>query len=252
MTDYNARGFADKFRASRPLDPRVKQVWVELLREAVPEDVAVDTALDLGAGTGRFWPALRCAWHPRQIVAVDRSVAMVNAMVPALDVKAVVADIDDEEIADYRVEAIFCSMSLHYSADPSVLCLRLRAMLNPRGVLCIRTASRETTSDNAVLGFFPTALQAELRAFPERGVIEEWLKGAGFCVRSQLVRTPAAPGYLKLVRRALRRGLPSLQLVSNSEFALGMLRLSVWAAARVIRRCPLPLDQTLLVVGVVA
>jgi hypothetical protein len=175
---------------------------------------------------------------------------MLNKMVPAPDVEAVVADIDDVRIADYRAEAIFCSMSLHYSGDPGLLCGRLRAMLSPRGVLFVRTASRESSSANAVLAFFPTALQAELRAFPERRTIEGWLAEAGFRVRSELVRTPAAPGYRQLVKRAMHRGLPSLQLVSKSEFALGMLRLGAWAAVRVIRRRPMPLDQTLLVVGV--
>ncbi|BCT74195.1 hypothetical protein SCMU_00370 [Sinomonas cyclohexanicum] len=249
MTDYDARGFAPRFRASRPLDPQTEELWVKLLRAAIPEEVLVRTALDLGAGTGRFWPAIRRAWHPHRIIAVDRSAAMLTAGTQAEDVEAVVADIDDETIDRYRPNAVLCSMSLHYSAHPGRLCQRLKAMLAPHGVVCVRTACQETTSANTILRFFPTARQAELRAFPERGVIEGWLSEAGFRVRSEVVRTPAAPVYRELVRRALRRGLPSLQLVSNSEFALGMLRLAGWAAGRAVRRLPVPHDETLLVVG---
>jgi SAM-dependent methyltransferase len=250
MTDYNAAGFADRFRSSRPLDPATQKRWAELLRKALPDATVVDTALDLGAGTGRFWPVLRQAWHPRHIVAVDSSAAMLGAAVPATDVEAVVTDIDNDAIAQFRAEAVFCSMSLHYSADPERVCGRLRAMLPPGGLLCVRTASSETIAANVVLGFFPTAARAELAAFPGRAVIERWLAGSGFLVRSEVVYTPAAPGHVQLFCRALGRGLPSLQLVSKPEFVLGMLRLGLWAAAGLVRRRPVAMDQTLLVTGV--
>lgn len=250
MTDYNAKGFADRFRSSRPLDSVTQELWAELLRDALPNGTVVNTVLDLGAGTGRFWPVLRQAWRPRHIIAVDRSSAMLGTAVPAIDVEAVITNIDDDAIAEYRAEAVFCSMSLHYSVDPAGLCGRLRTMLPLGGVLCVRTASRETIATNAMLKFFPTAANAELTAFPERAVIEEWLAGSGFLVRSEVVCTPAAPGYGQLICRALRRGLPSLQLVSKQEFVLGMLRLGVWAAMGVICRRPVPVDETLLVTGV--
>lgn len=250
MTNYDAGGFANRFRTSRPIALEVEQLWASLLQAALPSDVVVKTALDLGAGTGRFWPTMRRAWHPTRIMAIDRSLAMLSAGALGSDVEAIVKDMDDETIAEYRAEAVLCSMSLHYSSNPSRLCARLRLVLAPRGVICVRTASRETIEANAVLKFFPTAIRAELSAFPERAVIEQWLSDSGFVVSSEVVRTPAASNHRQLVCQAIRRGLPSLQLVSKVEFVLGISRLVLWAAVRMFRRLPVPLDKTLLVVGV--
>src|SRR5207302_400209 len=75
MTNYEAPGFAGRFALARKLDRQAHHTWVMALADAA-RGQHQDVVLDLGAGTGRFWPVLREAWRPRRIVAVDKSPAM--------------------------------------------------------------------------------------------------------------------------------------------------------------------------------
>ncbi len=247
MTDYGAPSFGQRFHASRPLDDATARTWVDVLRLTAPGPR--DTVIDLGSGTGRFWEVLRQVWHPRRILAVERSGEMSAASPRAPDVEIIPADIDSARVEALRADAIFCSMSLHYSEDPASLCRRLRDVVGDAGVLCVRTACLETVTENLLIRTFPSALRAEQRAFPPRVTIEGWVRGAGFDTTSLLVSTAAAPGYWQFVRRAARRGVPSLQLVPRGEFLVGLIRLA-WRVGRLaLSGAPLPDDVTLLVIG---
>jgi SAM-dependent methyltransferase len=248
-TDYNAPGFAGRFVRSRGFDEPTHRIWVRVLREAA-DGATFAAVLDLGAGTGRFWPVLREAWLPSRIIAVECSSEMLFAAVRDADVEAVLGDIDDLPATLPPVDACLCSMVLHYSRDATALCGRLFGLLRTGGIICVRTATQETIGTYLFARLFPTALAAERAAMPRLADVVRWLAAAGFTeVRHVAVPVTPASSYLSYLRKVIMRGYPSLQLVSQTEFAVGFGRLALTCLGRRLRGVAVPPEHSVLVTG---
>jgi len=195
--------------------------------------------LDLGAGVGRFWQVLCAAWQPDIIVAVDRSRQMLRAGSAQKPGAWVIGDIEAVPLRADSVDACYCSMAIHYSADPASALRLLRDAMRPGAYLCIRTATRETLESFDFLRFFPSARAAELRAFPHENTLSRWILTAGFKIlRVETVVTPAEESRWHLLLRVLIRGFPSLQLVPLREFILGSVCLAFHMACCFLRGKP--------------
>ncbi|MBU1345573.1 MAG: class I SAM-dependent methyltransferase [Alphaproteobacteria bacterium] len=249
MTDYQATGYARRFARARAFDSTTQAVWVaELCRLAGPTRLA--TVVDLGAGTGRFWPILREAWQSECIIAIDKSSRMLAAADTSSDVHTIVGDIDD--LPDFgEVDGGLCSMVLHYSRDPVAVCRRLYSAIRPGGLLCIRTATQENIGAHGFLRYFPTAQAAERAVMPTLEAVIGWLIQAGFTsVQTKWVTTVPARSYPDYLGSVASRGFPSLQLVPAMEFWRGFGRLTIACATRRLRQRTVPADHTLLVSAV--
>ena len=248
-TDYNAPGFAKRFVRSRAFDEPTRRIWVQALREAT--DCGTFAAvLDLGAGTGRFWPVLREAWLPSQIIAVDRSSEMLFVATRDADVEVVLGNIDDLPDTLPPVDACLCSMVLHYSRDASAVCSRLFELLRTGGMICVRTGTQETIGTYFFARSFPTALAAERAAMPWLADVVRWLAAAGFAdVRHVEVPVTPASSYRSYLRKVVTRGYPSLQLVPRTEFSVGFVRLAFTCLGRRLRGFAVPPEHSVLVTG---
>jgi len=248
-TDYNAPGFARRFVRSRRFDEPARRIWVRVLREAT-DGATFAAVLDLGAGSGRFWPILREAWLPSRIIAVDRSSEMLVAAAPDADVEVVLGDIDDLPGTLPLVDACLCSMVLHHSTDPSAVCIRLFGLLRAGGVICVRTGTQETIGTYFFARSFPTALAAERAAMPWLADVVRWLAAAGFTeVRHVEVPVTPASSYRSYLRKVITRGYPSLQLVPRTEFSVGFVRLALTCLGRRLRGIAVPPEHSVLVTG---
>lgn len=246
-TAYDSPGYAARFALSRPLDDGAVQRWSRVLREAA--GASVHTVLDLGAGTGRFWPAFFDAWPSAHIDAVDSSTAMLAAAPTDTRVRTIALDIDAISQELSAPDVVFCSMAMHYSADPAALCSAIRGMLRPGGTLIVRTSSRETAASSVLFRFYPSARRAQASAFPAEQVIVGWLESAGFVTRTEHVGTPAAASHRALVASCLGRGLPAFQSVRWFEFVVGSSRLIAWSLWQAALRRPVAADDVLVVMG---
>lgn len=247
-TDYHAP-FARRYAKSRELSRPAQQVWSAALARAV-DGTRVSRVVDLGAGAGRFWPIFRTAWQPDIIVAVDQSPAMLRQSTDHTGVMRVVGDVDALPLANSAVDLCFCSMILHYSADPAQVLSRLREVLRPGGAVCIRTGTTATISSFDFLRHFPTAKRAEFAAMPNRADVDSWLKSAGFeliDIRSVEVQ-PKGSRWVQL-SKVWNRGFPSLQLVPRGEFMLGILGYAARLYWDAIRHEPITSEATLLATG---
>jgi ubiquinone/menaquinone biosynthesis C-methylase UbiE len=234
-TDYQATDFARRYARSRALNGPSQQVWAaELAR--VTDGRPVSTVVDLGAGAGRFWPVFRTVWQPSAIVAVDTSIAMLKQGNGHIGVRRVVGDIEALPVAGSSADVCFCSMVLHYSAEPDRVLSRLREVLRPGGVVCIRTGTPATLGSFDFLRHFPTALRAEVAVMPNQADVERWLTSAGFeDVDLKIVTSQLQESRWSRLRNVWDRGFPSLQLVPRSEFAVGFGRYVVKLAWEAIR-----------------
>jgi ubiquinone/menaquinone biosynthesis C-methylase UbiE len=247
-TDYHA-AFAPRYARSRALSCVAQQVWgAELAR--VTEGRRVSTVVDLGAGAGRFWPVFRRAWQPDTIVAVDRSLAMLRQSDGHIRVLRVVGDIDALPLAGSSVDLCFCSMILHYSADPTRVLSRLQKVLRPGGAVCIRTGTPVTLGSFDFLRHFPTAKRAELSVMPDRADVEFWLKSTGFeQIDMRTVTIQPQESRWTRLGNVRDRGFPSLQLVPRIEFARGFASYAVRLAWDAVRRQPMTSEATLFAIG---
>jgi SAM-dependent methyltransferase len=247
-TDYHAP-FARRYAKSRGLSRLAQQVWsAELMRAA--HGICVSRVVDLGAGAGRFWPVFRTALQPDIILAIDKSPAMLGQSADHIGVLRVVGDVDALPLANSTVDLCFCSMVLHYSADPSNVLSRLHEVLRPGGVVCIRTGTTATLDSFDFLGHFPTAKRAEFSAMPSRTAVESWLKSAGFeNIDIRTVEIQPHENRWTQLSMVWNRGFPSLQLVPRGEFALGILRYAVRLHWDAVRNKPITSEVALLATG---
>jgi ubiquinone/menaquinone biosynthesis C-methylase UbiE len=247
-TDYHAP-FARRYAKSRGLSRLAQQVWsAELVRAA--DGICVSKVADLGAGAGRFWPVFRTAWQPDIILAIDKSPAMLGQSEDHIGVLRVVGDVDALPLANSTVDLCFCSMILHYSADPSKVLSRLQEVLRPGGTVCIRTGTTATLGSFDFLRHFPTAKRAELFAMPNRADVEFWLKSAGFeHIDIRTVEVQSHESRWTQLSKVWNRGFPSLQLVPRREFVLGILGYAVRLYWDAVRHEPITSEATLLATG---
>ncbi|WP_199421592.1 class I SAM-dependent methyltransferase [Actinotalea solisilvae] len=247
-TDYDAQTFAERYNRSRALSEGLVQQWATVLAARTPAQEVSDV-LDAGCGTGRFWPVFRLAWSPHRIVAVDRSASMLLTARPGSDVVRVVGDLNALPLRpDPAFDVVFVSMSLHYSSDPQACVAELVARLRPGGRLFVRTGTDETLLSFDFLAHFPSALAAERRAMPRLADLMEWLKGQAVTVVAVETVAAATPtSRRRALRQVVRRGFPSLELVSRGEFVLGTARYAVNLALTWVMRRPRPPERSVLV-----
>jgi ubiquinone/menaquinone biosynthesis C-methylase UbiE len=247
-TDYHVP-FARRYAKSRELSRLAKQVWsAELARAA--DGICVSRVVDLGAGAGRFWPVFRTAWRPDIILAIDKSPAMLRQSADHIGVLRVVGDVDALPLASSTVDLCFCSMILHYSADPSKVLTRLHEVLRPGGAVCIRTGTTATLASFDFLRHFPTAKRAESSAMPNRADVEFWLNSAGFeHIDMRTIEVQSHESRWTRLRKVWNRGFPSLQLVPRREFTFGVLAYAVRLFRDAVRHEPITSEATLLATG---
>lgn len=248
-TDYEADGYANRYRRARALSSAAVSQWQCLLSEAIPGE-SVDVVLDAGAGIGRFWPVLEVAWQPTTLVALDSSMAMLARAYPSSSVRRIVGDLADPPVSEGSIDVVFCSMSLHHTPRPSEAVQRLRESLKPGGWLVIRSGTQEDLNGFDFLRFFPTAEAAERRAMPRGEELRRWVEGAGMEVEAvEVVVSRDTPTPARAWLNVACRGFPSLQMVPPVEFAGGLLRYGGWLIGARLGRARRNRERSTLIVA---
>lgn len=248
-TNYRAPGFADRYRRARVIGPEASRQWSELLARAVPAD-EVETVLDAGAGVGRFWSVLTEAWHPRRIIGMDASDEMLARSEPADRVARVVGTFGASPIASGSVDVVFCSMALHHAVDPAVALKEFSRVIRSGGHLVLRTGTKDTVGSFEFLRHFPDAERVELDAMPSAAGLEAQARLAGLLVvTSETVHAPTILTPWRAWVSVLRRGFPSLQIISRRAFVVGAVRYGLWLLVTAVLRRPRPHETSLMMVA---
>jgi malonyl-CoA O-methyltransferase len=134
-----------------------RAVGAELLMR-LPAELAPQTWLDLGCGTGHFSRALASAFVGSQGIALDIAEGMLRHARPLGGARHFVAgDAERLPLADQRCELIFSSLAVQWCADFAAVLGEARRVLKPRGVfafasLCTGTLHELRDSWQAVDG----------------------------------------------------------------------------------------------------
>ncbi len=140
---------SDRRRKSREYFSSVSENWGAIRKELFGSRIDLELALamlprhavvaDLGCGDGSFSALL--APHVRLVIAVDASVEMLDAArVTTADfanVDARQGDLESLPLADDTVDFAVLALSLHYTAEPSLVLHESLRILRPGGALIV-------------------------------------------------------------------------------------------------------------------
>lgn len=103
--------------------------------------------VDLGSGTGFSLPQLSEITASKQVIALDLSQAMLNAIPKSCKALPVAADFDDLPLAESAADVIFSSMSMQWSNNPKQLMRSLARVVKPNGLLAVSTLLEGSLSE---------------------------------------------------------------------------------------------------------
>lgn len=221
--DYDRTPLPEVYRAARTLPPAAMDVWTRAIRAMLPPDVEVRRAVDLGCGTARFTGRLAEILNA-PTVGVDPSLRMLAEREADASRQAcfVAATAEALPLADASVELVFASMVYHHLHAEAAL-PEVRRVLRAGGHFMVRNPTRESIGDFGYFRFFPEALAIEETRMPARRGLVDACEGAGFVLRGhELVRQPFADDHADYYRKIALRGLSSLRLISDEQFARGL------------------------------
>ncbi len=132
---------ADAYVRGRPDYPQEVTTWLERKLDLGPGK----TALDLGAGTGKF--TRRLLETGATVIAVEPIAAMraqLNAVLPQIEVRE--GSAEALPLADATVDAIVCAQAFHWFATPAAL-KEMHRVLKPGGALGLIWNIRDESVD---------------------------------------------------------------------------------------------------------
>ena len=229
---YDRPDVAVAYREGRGLSDEARATWAAAVRRAVPTPLR-GPAVDVGAGTGRFASLVATALD-RPVLAVEPSRQMVAQREGAGDprIRWVVGRAEALPLRAGSADLVLLSMVYHHLGDPPAAVAEMRRVLRPGGWVLVRTATQEMLGDIEWLRHFPEALALDRARMPSRAALADTFRDAGLILASRAtVLHPFAADRDDYLRKIARRGLSTLQMVSDEAFARGLRRLEAACAA---------------------
>ena len=221
--------------------------WVpQLIR--MGQLAAATPLLDLGCGTGGFTLALYALTGAR-VVGVDVSFRLVRyaAQKPAgYGLWWVQGHADALPFPEATFARVLLSLVLHQVPHRAQALTEVGRILQPGGLVIIRTITPEATRERIPFRFFPSMAEMEARRLPTRADLEALLGGAGFTrMRSEVVERHKAVDFQAVLTELQAR--PRYQGLTAEERTHGLAAMrEVWqcSAGQVVDPRP-----TLFMVG---
>jgi ubiquinone/menaquinone biosynthesis C-methylase UbiE len=199
--------------------------WVpHLIR--IGQMTASTPVLDLGCGTGGFTLALQALTGAR-VVGVDITLRLLQyaAQKPASQglwwVQGPAAALPFSEAIFARA---LISLALHQFPDRAQVLTEVARILQPRGLLIIRTITPEATQQRIPFRFFPRMAEIEAARLPTIADLEALLIGAGFrIVETEVVERHKSLDFQTVLGEV--RARPSYRALTAAEGTRGMTAL---------------------------
>jgi ubiquinone/menaquinone biosynthesis C-methylase UbiE len=229
--NYDESDIHRRYAEGRRIQPRVMAMWLEAMGRHIPRS-QVQTAVDLGCGTGRFSAAL-CRYFSARVIALDPSgnmlrVAAGNATNGLLFVQARAAEMP---LRDGCADLVFASMVWHHIPDQHAASREIARVLRPGGYLGIRTPTLEALDSELYLRFFPTARRLNEQIMPARQDLLTCLTDCGLqLIHHGIVRHPQNNSLREYAERVALRAFSDLAAISEEEFRRGMEELRQYCA----------------------
>jgi ubiquinone/menaquinone biosynthesis C-methylase UbiE len=191
------------------------------------------TILDLGAGIGRFSPAL--ADHcDAQVIGVEPSDAMrhIAQQINAHPRVSYIAGCAEEiPLASQSCDAAFLFLCLHHFTELGTAAREMARVVRHCGPILIRTEFSDRPHLTLWHGLLPEGGEIDRALYPRMADVAEALEDAAITVEElQLVPYLAADSLCAYVERLRFLSLTALRLLGREKVETGLSRLSLHAA----------------------
>jgi len=222
--DYDLTDIPAAYDRGRDHGPEVLALWMRALQAHLP-DPGVDTVLDLGCGTGRFTQAL-AAHFDAEVVGVDPSQHMLERAIAKRNddrVRYRPGAAEALPLPAASVDVIFMSMSFHHFSDRALAARECRRVLRDRGVVFVRTGTRERIPTYPYVPFFPSSRAILEELLPDRDELRSVFESAGFRLAAwQVVPQGIAPGWSAYAEKLAAGGDSVLARLERAELDRGL------------------------------
>jgi SAM-dependent methyltransferase len=222
--DYDLTNIPAAYDRGRSLDSDVLELWMHALQAHV-QDLHITRILDLGCGTGRFSEILAAHFNA-EVAGIDPSRKMLeHAREKRLDarVQYQVGSGEDIPLPAASVDMIFMSMSFHHFTDRVSAARECRRVVRSKGLVFVRTGTREQISAYPYVPFFPSTPAIIREVLPDRPELCEAFEKAGFQLKAwELVTQTIAPSWQIYVDRVSAGGDSVLARLHSQELESGL------------------------------
>jgi ubiquinone/menaquinone biosynthesis C-methylase UbiE len=226
------------------------RAWADLITCFAPRTPA--EAVEIGAGTGMLCDALVRYGRARRVMGVEPSPEMLGRarwLHPDPRIAYVDGDATRVPTEDDAFDLMLISRVIHHVPDRRACAREAARVLRPDGVVVIRTTFRERL-DALVYAYWPQALAAARSRFPAKHEVIADFAAEGFTVRADTqLSQPVAASLRQYYERLTARPQSKLAALSDADFAEGLLRLQLAAAAEPADAPPVEERYDVLVLG---
>src|SRR5262245_22047670 len=179
--------------------------------------------LDLGCGTGGFTLGLQALTGAR-VVGVDVAFHRVKyaAQKPAGHALCWIhGDAEALPFAQASFARVLLSLVLHQVSHRAEVLKEVARVLQPGGLVIIRTITPEATQRRIPWRFFPTVAEKEATQMPTITDLNAWLRDAGFAVvQTEVVERQKVLDFQAVLQEFQER--PSVRALTAEEFTSGL------------------------------
>ncbi len=229
--DYDRTVIPAAYDAGRGYRRAVMRQWLDRVAAHAP-GAAVDTIVDLGAGTGRYSQAL-----------AERFDAVVFAVEPSRKMRAelsrkctdarvrILAGTGEAlPLVDGATDLVFLSMVFHHLAQPERVARECRRVLRPGGRVCLRNSTVDRMESFPHVRFFNGIRTVIKAALPHAsGIREAFCAGGLIPVAHEVVDHETAISWTAQAERWSHRADSLLAHLPDATFEAGMARLRAHA-----------------------
>jgi ubiquinone/menaquinone biosynthesis C-methylase UbiE len=229
--DYDVEQHRDYARG-RALSEQQLHTWISAFAAVLPPQRPL-TGLDVGAGTGRFTPALAEAFGP--VTGVEPSVRMrevAQTHSPHADVQYLAGSAEDLPVQSESADYALFFLSWHHVQDKPRAIHELSRVLKPGGRLLLRANFSDHHPRPWWLGHFPRGYEVDAALFQPLHEVVAMFTTAGWRVTNFGTVTEPSPGTrADMLARLRLRTLSFFAQLSPDELATGFHHLEQSVAA---------------------
>jgi ubiquinone/menaquinone biosynthesis C-methylase UbiE len=218
-------GVGTDFDAVRDRRPDAQRIWCERVRSYLPDSPPL-AIVDVGSGTGIWSKALAESFGCR-VYAVEPSDGMrARAVVahPHPRVDYVSGHAEALPLPDESVGAAWLSTVIHHFPDLALAARELRRVLEPGGLVLIRSGYPGRQEEIELFHLFPGAMRVA-ETWPRLGRVITTFEDAGFVFEAiERVREPTFDSYEEVLELLplMRRSDTALVDLDDEEWKKGI------------------------------
>jgi len=224
--DYDQTTMPELYDKGREYLPVTRAQWVKKISRSV-QNHDINTAVDLGCGTGRYSTILSEALDAK-IFGIDPShkmLALAKQKLPT-HITLLSGEAESIPIGDASVDLVFISMVLHHIGDRKRAAAECRRILRTSGLIMLRAVTCEQIPNYPYVPFFPSCTpKMEDRFLTINDTIKLFENTGLKLVSHEVITNIIAENWLTFTERTALRADSVLQMLDDREFNNGIAAL---------------------------